>query len=64
MTLGWHIGDLNGTLYYYKEGGGGGYHSEMRLYPKQKLATVIMVNETSSRCTDLQNVLDKEFVPE
>jgi CubicO group peptidase (beta-lactamase class C family) len=64
MTLGWHIGDLNGNLYYYKEGGGGGYHSEMRLYPKQKLATVIMVNETSSRCTDLQNVLDKEFVPE
>jgi len=62
MTLGWHIGDLDGALYYYKEGGGGGYHSEMRLFPKQKLATVIMVNETSSRCTDLQDVLDKEFM--
>jgi hypothetical protein len=34
----------------------------MRLYPKQKIATVIMVNETSSRCTELQETLDKEFL--
>jgi len=62
MTLGWHIGDLSGTPYYYKEGGGGGFHSEMRLYPSRHIGTVIMVNETSSSCTDTQDELDAEFV--
>ena len=33
MTLGWHIGDLDGTRFFYKEGGGGGFHCMMRLYP-------------------------------
>jgi len=62
MTLGWHIGDLNGVPYYYKEGGGGGYHCEMRIYPGKKIGTVIMVNETSSRCTETQSALDREFL--
>ena len=62
MTLGWHIGALDGSQYYYKEGGGGGYHAEMRIYPGRRIATVIMVNETSGGCTDLQTELDKEFV--
>ncbi|HXX62256.1 MAG TPA: serine hydrolase domain-containing protein [Bacteroidota bacterium] len=62
MTLGWHIGELSGTPYYYKEGGGGGYHSEMRIYPSRHIGTVIMVNETSSGCTDTQDEADAEFL--
>jgi CubicO group peptidase (beta-lactamase class C family) len=62
MTLGWHIGDAEGKRYYYKEGGGGGYHAEMRVYPDRRLATVIMVNETSSDCTGVQTELDGEFL--
>jgi D-alanyl-D-alanine carboxypeptidase len=47
MTLGWHIGELNGVSYFYKEGGGAGFHSEMRIYPSHGLASVIMTNRTS-----------------
>jgi len=44
MTLGWHIGDNDKVRYFYKEGGGAGYHSEMRIYPDQGLASVFMVH--------------------
>jgi D-alanyl-D-alanine carboxypeptidase len=37
MTLGWHIGELNGTRFFYKEGGGRGFHSMMRVYPVSKI---------------------------
>jgi D-alanyl-D-alanine carboxypeptidase len=62
MTLGWHIGDSEGIPYYHKEGGGGGYHAEMRVYPGRRIATVIMVNESSSDCTGVQTELDSEFL--
>jgi hypothetical protein len=63
MTLGWHVrSDGGGGRCFFKEGGGGGYHAEMRIYPRRRMASVIMVNETSSKCTGLQDVLDKEFV--
>jgi len=62
MTLGWHIGHLDGVPYYFKEGGGGGYHAEMRIYPDRRIGTVIMVNETSSACTDVQSEADRDFI--
>jgi D-alanyl-D-alanine carboxypeptidase len=62
MTLGWHVGDLNGTRYFYKEGGGGGYHCEMRIYPAHGLGSVIMVNETGSSCTRTQADTDRIFL--
>jgi D-alanyl-D-alanine carboxypeptidase len=62
MTLGWHIENLEAFQYFYKEGGGGGFHAEMRIYPTPQIATVIMVNETSSRCTRLQSQIDRGLV--
>lgn len=62
MTLGWHIGKLDGYRYYYKEGGGGGYHGEMRIYPERNLGSVIMVNETSSSSVQSQDTADREFL--
>jgi D-alanyl-D-alanine carboxypeptidase len=62
MTLGWHVGELDGTRYFYKEGGGGGYHCDMRVYPEAGIASVIMVNETSSRCTRTQDSADRLFL--
>ena len=62
MTLGWHIGDLEGTRFFYKEGGGGGYHCEMRIYPEHGLGSVIMVNETGSSCTRAQAAADRFFL--
>jgi len=62
MTLGWHIGNIDGTRYYYKEGGGAGFHSEMRVYPSKGLATVIMTNQTSFNSRSALSKLDKAFL--
>lgn len=62
MTLGWHIGELDGDNYYYKEGGGAGFHCEMRIYPTHQLATVIMVNRTSLNTRKQLNKLDSNFI--
>ena len=62
MTLGWHIGELNGVGYFYKEGGGAGFHSEMRVYPAVGLASVIMTNRTSFNSRKQLSNIDKNFI--
>lgn len=64
MTMGWHVGDLNGTAYFFKEGGGGGFHSEMRLYPAKGIASVVMVNGTVFNSTKLLDRVDRKFLGE
>jgi D-alanyl-D-alanine carboxypeptidase len=61
MTLGWHIGALDGVRYFFKEGGGGGFHSEMRLYPAAGVATVAIANNTSFDATGFLSTADREF---
>ena len=62
MTLGWHIGNLEGTPYYHKEGAGAGFHSEMRVYPSRGLASVIMTNRTSFNSRSALSKLDGLFL--
>jgi D-alanyl-D-alanine carboxypeptidase len=62
MTLGWHIGDLENLPYYFKEGGGAGYHCEMRIYPAQKIASIIIVNKTSFNSKKYLNFIDIEYL--
>lgn len=62
MTLGWHIGTLEGVTYYYKEGGGAGFHSEMRIYPSSGYGSVIMANRTSFNSGNALDELDVYFV--
>jgi D-alanyl-D-alanine carboxypeptidase len=62
MSLGWHIGALKGDTYYFKEGGGAGFHSEMRIYPARRLASVIIVNATDFRSNAVLSDLDHRFV--
>lgn len=62
MTLGWHVAELEGIAYYYKEGGGAGFHSEMRIYPQNGLASVIMSNRTSFDSRQILSELDLHFV--
>jgi CubicO group peptidase (beta-lactamase class C family) len=62
MTLGWHIGELNGVPFYYKEGGGGGFHAMMRIYPSAGKATVIMTNATGFDVKACLNVIDRQFL--
>lgn len=62
MTLGWHIGETNGSTYLFKEGGGGGFHSEMRIYPKMRIASIVMANSTTSNVTSFLNQMDGAFL--
>ena len=62
MTLGWHIGSLQGVNYFFKEGGGGGFHSEMRIYPTLGFASVIMVNGTEFNSNKVLGGLDQAFL--
>lgn len=62
MTLGWHIGDRDGTRFFYKEGGGGGFHCMMRLYPGEAIGTVVMTNATGFDVRKLLNAADAFYV--
>jgi D-alanyl-D-alanine carboxypeptidase len=59
MTLGWHVGALDGTRHYFKEGGGGGFHSMMRLYPDRGIGSVIIANATGFRAGHALDDLDR-----
>jgi D-alanyl-D-alanine carboxypeptidase len=62
MTLGWHIGELNGLRYFYKEGGGAGFHCEMRVYRSAGVASVLMTNRTSFNSRKELSRFDKNFI--
>lgn len=62
MTLGWHVGETRGVAYFFKEGGGGGFHSEMRIYPKKGVATVVLANSTNFGSTRFLNRVDRPFL--
>ncbi len=64
MTLGWHTSTNRGRPYFYKEGGGAGYHSEMRIYPNERLASVIIANRTSYDVASKLNQLDERVLAE
>lgn len=62
MTLGWFIGNVNGTAYYTHAGGGGGYYCEMRYYPKQKITSVIMFNRTGISDERILDKIEGNFI--
>lgn len=62
MTLGWHVRNHAGRLYFFKEGGGGGFHAEMRLYPTFGIGTVVMTNSTNFKSSAFLDRFDVEFI--
>jgi CubicO group peptidase (beta-lactamase class C family) len=62
MTLGWHVDELNGVRCHYKEGAGAGYHGEMRTYPAQGIASVILTNSTGFNTRKWLSRLDELFL--
>jgi len=62
MTLGWHIGTVDGVRCFYKEGGGGGFHSMMRVYPSAGIATAVMTNATGFGVHRLLDEMDPPFL--
>ena len=61
VTLGWHIGTVNGVRFFYKEGGGGGFHSMMRVYPSAAIGTIIMTNATGFNVRKLLDEVDPRW---
>jgi CubicO group peptidase (beta-lactamase class C family) len=64
MTLGWHVGAVDGISYLFKEGGGGGFHGEMRLYPAQGIASVVLANDTGFNSRRFLKRMDGAFLHE
>ena len=62
MTLGWHVEEFNEVRFLYKEGGGAGFHCEMRIYPKARIASVLMTNSTTFDVKSFLNITDFVFV--
>ncbi|HLP19808.1 MAG TPA: serine hydrolase, partial [Chitinophagales bacterium] len=64
MCLSWYSGQLNGEKYFAHAGGGGGFYSEIRIYPKTGVGSVIMFNRTGMTDERFLNKLDKYFINE
>ncbi len=62
MCLSWFSGSLEGEKYFTHAGGGGGYYCEIRIYPKKKLASIIMFNRTGVSDERLLDDIDKYFL--
>lgn len=62
MTLGWHVGDREGRRFFYKEGGGGGFHCLMRLYPNDRIGSVVMTNATRFGVDAYLDTADRRFL--
>ncbi|MGB8223292.1 MAG: serine hydrolase domain-containing protein [Polyangiales bacterium] len=64
-TLGWSEGRLGGKRWVGKPGGGPGFFSNVRIYPGQGRATILLVNCTEvrdHRINRLSDRLDSHFV--
>ncbi|MDH3326947.1 MAG: beta-lactamase family protein [Gammaproteobacteria bacterium] len=64
MTLGWRTGSINNISYFEKPGGGPGGHSNIRIYPDKKMATIFLINKTEvseSTISQRSNYLDSLF---
>jgi D-alanyl-D-alanine carboxypeptidase len=62
MALGWFTGNLKGEGYVCHAGGGGGYYGEIRIYPRQRLASILLCNRSSFSDHRLLNKLDGEVL--
>ena len=60
MTLGWHVAP-GPRAFLYKEGGGAGFHSEMRVYPRARIASVAMASSAAFDVKRFLDVADREF---
>lgn len=62
MCLGWFTGELNGIPYYAHAGGGGGYYCEIRIYPEEKIGSVIFFNRSGMSDEKFLDKVDRFFL--
>ena len=57
-TLGWHTGELAGEPYLSKPGGGPGFNSNLRIYPRRRVASVYLSNQMRASEAEIQRSSD------
>jgi CubicO group peptidase (beta-lactamase class C family) len=62
MALGWFKGKLDSYEYSCHAGGGGGYYTEIRIYPKLGVGSVIMMNSSGMKDERILDQLDKPLL--
>lgn len=62
MAISWFMGEMNDVPYFYHQGSGIGYIAEVRLYPKEKFGSILLMNSSDYSSLSKLNVLDGEFV--
>lgn len=64
MCLGWFTGEVDGRKYYCHSGGGGAYGCEIRIYPSENLASVVMFNRSMMfRDERILDKIDRVMIP-
>ena len=60
-ALGWFYNEKSSVPYYFHEGSAFGYISELRVYPKAGIASVMLVNTTRRDHKEVMDNIDMEF---
>lgn len=62
MAISWFMGEINDAPYFYHQGSGIGYIAEVRIYPKEKFGSILLMNRSEYNALSKLNILDGEFV--
>ena len=62
MAVSWFMGEKNNVPYFYHQGSGIGYIAEVRIYPKEKFGSILLMNRSEYKALSKLDVLDGEFV--
>lgn len=61
MGLSWFTGEFKNQKYFTHSGGGGGYYCEIRIYPQQKIGSVVFFNRSGMSDERYLDKLDKFY---
>ena len=62
MAVSWFMGEMNNVPYFYHQGSGIGYIAEVRIYPKEKFGSILLMNRSEYKALSILNILDSEFI--
>ena len=62
MAISWFMGEMNNVPYYFHQGSGIGYIAEVRIYPKEKFGSILLMNRTEYNALTKLNILDSEII--
>jgi hypothetical protein len=63
VALAWFTNSQQPIKFYFHEGSAFGYVTEIRIYPEQGIASVLLVNTTRLPHKKIMDQVDAEFLP-